>query len=214
MILLNVFIYLEREQESKSRGGAKRGRRRERIPSRLSAVSPEPGAGLELTNPRDHDLSKSRTLNRLSHPGAPTIIPLRLIAFARQNVSEMHPRNRKDRPGIPWYCCEHVPCCVLPLLLTDTWAASGFHLWVKLRTLTRKSSRGRRDISFQFSWVYPAAELLDYQVVSYVPRAFVLWSIFPTEPHEGRDSAHHRMCLGPSRHMAWGRLLGRATLNE
>ena len=34
-----------------------RERRRERIPSRLHAVSTEPNAGLDLTNLRDHDLS-------------------------------------------------------------------------------------------------------------------------------------------------------------
>ena len=41
--------------------------------SRLRAVSTEPDVGLELTNPepRDHDLSQSRTLNRLSHPRTP-----------------------------------------------------------------------------------------------------------------------------------------------
>ena len=38
---------------------------------RLPAVSTEPNAGLEPMKPWDHDLSQSRTLNRLSHPGAP-----------------------------------------------------------------------------------------------------------------------------------------------
>ena len=38
--------------------------------SRLRAVSTEPDAGLELTN-RDHDLSQSRTINRLSQAPPP-----------------------------------------------------------------------------------------------------------------------------------------------
>ena len=40
----------------------------------LPPDSREPDVGLELTNPQDHDLSQSLTLNRLSHPGAPKII--------------------------------------------------------------------------------------------------------------------------------------------
>ena len=50
-----------------------RERERERIPSRLRVVSTEPDTGLHLMN---HEIMswaeiKSRTLNRLSHPGAP-----------------------------------------------------------------------------------------------------------------------------------------------
>ena len=40
----------ERERESESRGGAERGR--QRIPSRLHAISTEPNAGLNLKNRR------------------------------------------------------------------------------------------------------------------------------------------------------------------
>ena len=39
--------------------------------SRLRAVSTEPDAGLQTHGLRDHDLSRSWPLNRLSHPGAP-----------------------------------------------------------------------------------------------------------------------------------------------
>ena len=51
----------EREGDTESEAG-----------SRLRAISPEPDSGLELTD-RDivRDLSRSWTLNRLSHPGAP-----------------------------------------------------------------------------------------------------------------------------------------------
>ena len=43
-----MFIYFERERESMSRGGEQR--ERERIPSRLRAVSAEPNARFDLTN--------------------------------------------------------------------------------------------------------------------------------------------------------------------
>ena len=43
---LSSFMYFERERESMSRGGAAR----ERIPSRLHAVSAEPKKGPELRN--------------------------------------------------------------------------------------------------------------------------------------------------------------------
>ena len=59
-----------------SRGGTEReGDTEFEAGSRLSAVSTdtEPRGGLELRShePGGHDLSGSRMLNRLSHPGAP-----------------------------------------------------------------------------------------------------------------------------------------------
>ena len=66
------FMYLFlREREHEQRRGSKGGR--ERIPSRLCTVSPEPSAGLKPMN-REIMTSaeiKSRTFNQLSHPGAP-----------------------------------------------------------------------------------------------------------------------------------------------
>ena len=49
-------------------------RERERIPSRLQAVSTEPNAELELTNPESITQAEigSQPLNRLIHPSAPT----------------------------------------------------------------------------------------------------------------------------------------------
>ena len=55
--------------------GRGRKRDRDRIPSRLCTVSTEPDVELELTN-REIMTSaeiKSQMLNRLSHPGAPTL---------------------------------------------------------------------------------------------------------------------------------------------
>ena len=59
------------EHAHKQRRGRERGR--ERIPSRLCAVSTEPNTGLEVTNREIMTRAKikSLTLNRLSHPGAP-----------------------------------------------------------------------------------------------------------------------------------------------
>ena len=66
----------ERERQSMSGGGAeRRGDTESEAGSRLRAVGTGPDAGLEPTDQlRDHDLSQSRTLNRLSHPGAPLVI--------------------------------------------------------------------------------------------------------------------------------------------
>ena len=58
---LSLLIYFE--SDSTSRGGTERESERERIPSRLCTVSTGPDAGLELTKPRDHDLSQNQELD-------------------------------------------------------------------------------------------------------------------------------------------------------
>ena len=61
----------QRAREHTSGVGAEReGDTESEAGSRLQAVNTEPEAWLELTELQDHDLSQSRTLNRLSHPGA------------------------------------------------------------------------------------------------------------------------------------------------
>uniref|UniRef100_A0ABI7XH05 Exocyst complex component EXOC6/Sec15 N-terminal domain-containing protein n=1 Tax=Felis catus TaxID=9685 RepID=A0ABI7XH05_FELCA len=61
----------KRERQSMNRGGSERGR--QRIRNRLQALSCQHRAqrGAQTHGPRDHDLSRSWPLNRLSHPGAP-----------------------------------------------------------------------------------------------------------------------------------------------
>ena len=56
-------------------GEGQREREGDKILSRLHTVSAEPDSGLEPTNREILTRAeiKSRTLNRLSHPGAPTI---------------------------------------------------------------------------------------------------------------------------------------------
>ena len=57
-----------------SRGGAERDRDTESEGgSRLQAVSTKPDGGAQTHELQDHDLSRSWTLNQLSHPGAPGI---------------------------------------------------------------------------------------------------------------------------------------------
>ena len=67
-----MFIYFwETDTEHEQGRGRERGRHR--IRGRLQALSRQPRAqrGEQTHRPQDHDLSRSRTLNWLSHPGAP-----------------------------------------------------------------------------------------------------------------------------------------------
>ena len=63
----------ERERERQHEWGRGRERRRHRIQSRLQALSCQHRARsrARIHEPRDHDLSRSQMLNRLSHPGTP-----------------------------------------------------------------------------------------------------------------------------------------------
>ena len=66
-----MFIYFwDSERQNVSRGGAER--EGDRIQSSLQALSCQRRAqcGARTHEPRDHDLSRSRMLNRWSHPGA------------------------------------------------------------------------------------------------------------------------------------------------
>ena len=71
----NVYLFL-RHRETEHEQGRGRERGRHRIRSRLQALSCQHRArrGARTHRPWDHDLSRSWTLNRLSHPGAPSSI--------------------------------------------------------------------------------------------------------------------------------------------
>ena len=77
-----TFIYLwDRERQSMNRGGAEgEGDKESETGSRLCAVSTETNEGLEPTN---HEVMTwaGQTLNRLSHPGAPTMNNFRTLSF-------------------------------------------------------------------------------------------------------------------------------------
>ena len=66
----------ERARETEHEQGRGRERGRHRIRSRLQAPSCRHRAprGAQTHELRDHDLSQSRMLNRLSHPGAPRMV--------------------------------------------------------------------------------------------------------------------------------------------
>ena len=88
------YLFLgQRETEHERGRGRKRGRHR--IGNRLQAPSHQPRArrGARTHGLRDHDLSRSRPLNRLSHPGAPNV-----YLFLRQRETE-HERGRGRKRG-------------------------------------------------------------------------------------------------------------------
>ena len=66
----NLYLFL---RETENEQGRNRERGRHRIRSRLQALSCQHRAwhGARTHEPWDHDLSQSRMLNQLSHPGAP-----------------------------------------------------------------------------------------------------------------------------------------------
>ena len=95
-----LFIF-ERERETAcARVEGQRQRVRQRIPSRLHAVSTEPDAGLE---PMNHEIMtwgeiKSQTLNQLSHPGTPLPSLLMFIyLFLRQRDRECAGEGQRER---------------------------------------------------------------------------------------------------------------------
>ena len=75
---LNVYFW-DRERQSMNGGRSERGRHR--IRNRLQALSCQHRAwrGARTHGPQDHDLSRSRPLNRLSHPGTPVVVVLKYI---------------------------------------------------------------------------------------------------------------------------------------
>ena len=73
-IFFNVYLVL-RQRETEHEWGRGRERGRHKIRSRLQALRHQPRdwRGARTHKPWDHDLSWSRTFNRLSHPGAPPL---------------------------------------------------------------------------------------------------------------------------------------------
>ena len=72
-IFFNVYFW---DRERQHEQGRVRERGRQRIWNRLQALSGQHRAwrAARTHGPRDHDLSRSRMLNRLNHPGVPIII--------------------------------------------------------------------------------------------------------------------------------------------
>ena len=76
----NVYLFL-RQIETGRELGRGRERGRYRIRSRTQALSRQRRArcGAQTYSRRDHDLSRSWMLNRLSHPGVPSIVSFYLL---------------------------------------------------------------------------------------------------------------------------------------
>ena len=96
-----MFIF-ERERECKQGRSRERERGRHRIQSRLQALNCWHRArrGAQTHKPWDHDLSRSRTLNRLSHTGAPaaSFFFLMFIYFwEREKYRERACKQRRSR---------------------------------------------------------------------------------------------------------------------
>ena len=82
IFLKKDFIYLrEREREHERRGGA--GGEGEAG----GLLSREPDRGLD-PGPRQHELSRRQTLNRLGHPGTPTCVILKFEQLRSNDLEE------------------------------------------------------------------------------------------------------------------------------
>ena len=83
------------------RVGKGRERGRHRIRSRLQALSCQHRArcGAQTHGPRDHDLSRSWTLNWLSHPGAPVNLFFLMFIYFWQRQRQSVSRGGAEREG-------------------------------------------------------------------------------------------------------------------
>ena len=93
----NVFIYFWR-REREHEWGRSRERGRPRIWSRLRALSYQhrAGCGAQTHKLWDPDPSRSRTLNWLSHPGAPALIFFKFI-FLREREREGERKGEREK---------------------------------------------------------------------------------------------------------------------
>nr|XP_060508580.1 zinc finger protein with KRAB and SCAN domains 8-like [Panthera onca]XP_060508581.1 zinc finger protein with KRAB and SCAN domains 8-like [Panthera onca] len=91
---LTFYLFL-RQRETEHEQGRGRERGRHRIGSRLQAPSRQPRArrGARTHGPRGRDPSRSRPLNRLSHPGAPRSS---LNQHWKVHTGERPPRKRSE----------------------------------------------------------------------------------------------------------------------
>ena len=114
-VLMSYLFLTERETEHELGRGRETGRHR--IRSRLQALSCQPRAqrGARTHGPRDHDQSRSRTLSRLSHPGAPEWVSLNLNTDRHTScviLSALHSTHASVSPSKRW-----VPTAVLPKMI-------------------------------------------------------------------------------------------------
>ena len=122
-----TFIYFfETERDRAWMGEGQRERGRHRIQNRLQALSCRHRARsrAQTHRPRDHDLSRSWTLNWLSHPDAPKISVFCSFVFLclppPQNVSPISAGGLIHRIPCRIASTYYIICCiVIPQILAD-----------------------------------------------------------------------------------------------
>ena len=116
ILFFNVYFW-DRERQSMNGGGSER--ETHRIWNRLQALSCQHRArrGARIHGPRDRDLSRSRTLNRLSHPGAPGCVYFK----TRQQLS---PCDSGEASGVSGSLHTQSLRCLFGGHTRDSWARS------------------------------------------------------------------------------------------
>ena len=139
-----IYLFLRNRVRQKVNGeGVEREKETQNLkqaPGSEQEVSTEPDAGLEPTN-WDHDLSRSRRLNQLSHPGAPEIsfklcdIVLPVAVGSVIWLLHKHTEHNSLRPISFIPSC--LPCCYCiedKIVLDQTSALTQFNVpWNILR---------------------------------------------------------------------------------
>ena len=103
LIFFNVYLFL-RQRETEHERGRVRERETQNLKQALSCQH-RARRGARTHGPRDHDLSRSRPLNRLSHPGAPVallffILP-RLVPHPPYFLACLQPLALSSQAGWP-----------------------------------------------------------------------------------------------------------------
>ena len=153
----SLFIYFERERQ-----GGKEG---ERIPSSVKrihcTVSAEPSVGLDPMNceARTWAEIKSRTLNQLSHPGAPLFL-FKVNSASNVGLELMTTRSRATH-SIDWarQVLQHPSSCFCPGAILPV--SSHIHRTLALREILIPS---------------PVFPILDWS--SEIPASFKTWFLF------------------------------------
>ena len=92
-----MFIYFWEKACARAGRGKEKGE--QRIRSGLYVDSSEPNEGLKTYKLWDHDLSWSWTLNRLTHPGAPTFLWLFFLMFVYSLREREREREHEHEEG-------------------------------------------------------------------------------------------------------------------
>ena len=98
-----MFYLFLRQRETEHEQGRGRERGRHRIWSRLQAPSCQhrDRHGARTHRPWDHDLSRSRTLNRLSHPGAPVGLTPSPVQGSNSRLWDRDPSQGQELDALP-----------------------------------------------------------------------------------------------------------------